>query len=204
MPVDNREMSASDEGRERHAARVARVGYNQSMSKSPPGPESTSGHVEIIARGVAVDRREIGGTRVARVLMCQNKKRGYYYLPGGHVDFGETAAGALQREIMEEMGIASIIGPPLLMHECAFHDGKGQHHELNIVFHVEHLGQVGKPWPDPPPCAEDHIAFAWLPLSELERFDVRPARASAWLREHAEALESGGMPLFAWISDMAG
>ena len=47
--------------------------------------------IELIARGVFV--------RGGAVLLCQNVKHGYYYLPGGHVEFGEAAAVALAREI---------------------------------------------------------------------------------------------------------
>lgn len=152
-----------------------------------------TGHVEIIARGVAISD--------GRVLMCRNRKRGYYYLPGGHVDFGEPAAAALAREIQEEMGLPSRIGAPLWIHEASFHDGKVQRHEINLVFHVEHVGHAGSPMPDPPPSAEPHIDFAWIPLNELDRHDIRPARAAAWLTRHARTLHTGALPSFSWDAD---
>ena len=154
-------------------------------------------HIEVIARGVAI----LGRGDAARVLLCQNKKRGYYYLPGGHVDPGEPAAAALRREILEEMGIDSRIGPPLCLHECAFHDGRADHHEINLVFHVEHLGRPGTPWPDPPPCAEPHIAFVYLPLADVPAADIRPDRARTWLTEHTRALASGSPPPFSTAAD---
>ncbi len=46
-------------------------------------------HIETIARAVILRR--------AHVLLCQNKEHGYFYLPGGHVEFGETAADAVKR-----------------------------------------------------------------------------------------------------------
>lgn len=161
---------------------------------------STPAQIEFIARGVAINT---SGGGAARVLMCQNKKRGYYYLPGGHVESGEPAAAALSREILEEMGIPSLVGPPLCLHECAFNDGKVERHEINVVFHVEHLGTPGAPLPDPPPCAEDHIAFAWLPLTQLDIFDVRPARARSWLMAHARTFAAGKLPSFEYLSDMS-
>lgn len=151
------------------------------------------GHVEFIARGVAI----LDG----RVLLCQNKKRGYYYLPGGHIDFGEPGELALKREIQEEMGLPSTTGPLLHVHECAFHDGKVRRHEVNLVFHVEHVGAPGTPMPDPPPSAESHIAFAWLPLATILTQDVRPARARQWLHDHAQALTKGAPPPFSFASD---
>lgn len=166
----------------------------------PPAdyPEDEPGHVEFIARGVAIDRR----TGSARVLLCQSKKRGYYYLPGGHVEFGETAAEALRREILEEMGIPCTVGSPLQVHECSFHDGKVLRHEVNMVFHVKHLGRHGVPQPDPPPSAEKHIAFEWVPLDGIESRDVRPDRARAWLAAHATQFAGGGLPAFEMIADM--
>jgi ADP-ribose pyrophosphatase YjhB (NUDIX family) len=40
--------------------------------------------IEVIARGVMFHEEH--------VLLCQNCKHGYYYLPGGHVEPGEAAA----------------------------------------------------------------------------------------------------------------
>lgn len=157
-----------------------------------------SAHIEFIARGVAV----LGRNAAARVLLCQNKKRGYYYLPGGHIDPGESAAAALRREIQEEMGIDCRVGPPLLLHECAFNDGKSDHHEINLVFHVEQLGPDGDAWPDPPPTAESHIAFAYLPLEALARADIRPDRARTWLIDHARTLAAGLVPALSLVSDI--
>ena len=53
--------------------------------------------IELIARGLA--RRDND------VLLCLNLKGGYAYLPGGHVEFGESAREALEREFVEESGI---------------------------------------------------------------------------------------------------
>ncbi len=169
----------------------------------PPGPstryaEDEPGHVEFIARGVAIDLR----TGSPRVLLCKSKKRGYYYLPGGHVEFGESASAALRREIMEEMGIPCDVGAPLQIHECSFDDGKVLRHEINVVFHVKHLGRHGVPQPDPAPSAEQHIAFEWVPLEGIESRDLRPERARSWLAAHASTYASGGLPAFELVSDM--
>lgn len=44
--------------------------------------------IEVIARGVCV----AGG----KVLLCRPKAGGYTYLPGGHVEFGETSREAVR------------------------------------------------------------------------------------------------------------
>ncbi|MDD4443198.1 MAG: NUDIX domain-containing protein, partial [Kiritimatiellae bacterium] len=55
--------------------------------------------VEVIARGVCV----VDG----HILLCHGKRSALTYLPGGHIEFRETARQALEREIAEELGRAS-------------------------------------------------------------------------------------------------
>jgi ADP-ribose pyrophosphatase YjhB (NUDIX family) len=50
--------------------------------------------IEFLARGVFRD----GG----RVLVCRNRKKGNCYLPGGHIEWNESAPAALAREMREE------------------------------------------------------------------------------------------------------
>lgn len=88
-------------------------------------------HVEFIARGLLI--------RAGRVLLCRNIAKDYLYLPGGHVEFGEPAAAALEREFLEETGRVVRAGHCLLVSEHAFKQGKKHRHEINLVFHVEHV-----------------------------------------------------------------
>lgn len=76
--------------------------------------------------------------------MCRNVKGDYYYLPGGHVEFGEPADIALAREFMEEAGVHTQVGELMLVTEHSFVRERANkkdkaYHELNLVFHVEHL-----------------------------------------------------------------
>ena len=52
------------------------------------------GEIETIARGVCV--------KDGKVLLCRGKGAASTYLPGGHIEFGETGAEALVREMKEE------------------------------------------------------------------------------------------------------
>ncbi|MEQ8768869.1 MAG: NUDIX domain-containing protein [Phycisphaerales bacterium] len=142
--------------------------------------------IELIARGVYV--------RGGAVLLCKNVKHGYYYLPGGHVEFGEAAAGALAREIQEEAGLRAAVGPMVLASEHVFEAGR-THHEVNLVFHVEQITS-----PDGSPAeeirsVEDAIAFEFVDLAGVTDLDVRPAEIRAWLA-------AGGRidPAAGWIS----
>lgn len=127
---------------------------------------------EIIARGLL--------THQGRVLLCQNREAGYYYLPGGHVEFGESSAYALQREILEECGQPVVVGPLLLVSEQVFRGPKRTHHEINLVFHMEQLGGRHTP-PDSVPSVEPDIGFDWIELAQLHETDLRPDELKAWL-----------------------
>ncbi|MEX0877053.1 MAG: NUDIX domain-containing protein [Phycisphaerales bacterium] len=128
--------------------------------------------IEVIARGVLIHN--------ARVLMCRNIKHGYCYLPGGHVEFGEPASKALERELLEETGLASSAGPMVLTTEQHFDDGKKIHHEINLVFLVEQLGPSPTP-PESVPSIEDDIDFVWIDLAQVPEADIRPQEIRAWL-----------------------
>ncbi len=126
--------------------------------------------IELIARGLI----ECEGN----VLFCTNLKKGYHYLPGGHIEHGEAAGEALAREIREECGLKSRVGRLLAVAEVGFGSGKKATHELNLVFHVELPGVRGHGNIE---SNERHIGFTWLPKRSLSRFDVRPAVLRKWV-----------------------
>ncbi len=131
---------------------------------------SRKGEIEVIARGFLCDKR-------GRVLLCRNVKNGYSFLPGGHVDFGESATLALKREFLEECGLRAKVGQLLLCHEQRFHDGKVRRHELNLVFHVEQVRHTAEV-----KSREDHIDFDWIGRSSLSRVELFPKVMKKYLR----------------------
>ncbi len=128
--------------------------------------------IEIIARAVLIHE--------GSVLMCRNIKGDYCYLPGGHVEFTESAPCALERELLEETGLGSVIGPLLLTTEQLFDDDTRIHHEINLVFLVEQLGPGANP-PAQVPSIEEHIDFVWIDLAQAAQTDIRPHEIRAWL-----------------------
>jgi ADP-ribose pyrophosphatase YjhB (NUDIX family) len=132
--------------------------------------------IETIVRGVCI--------RSGRVLLCRSRKGGRLsYLPGGHIEFGETARAALAREIAEEMGVAARVGRFLGCSEHRFVQKGKPHAEINLVFILALRGVSSD---QDPPAREDWIRFFWHPLGRLEEAGLEPAplcRALAlWLK----------------------
>jgi ADP-ribose pyrophosphatase YjhB (NUDIX family) len=120
--------------------------------------------IEVIARGIMFHGE--------RVLLCQNRKHGYFYLPGGHVESGETAAAALAREMQEEAAIGVAVGRVVLVEEHLFVQGGKSRHEINVYFSMSTTAD-----PTGIRSVEDQIAFAWVAVTDLEHTDIRPAHS---------------------------
>ncbi len=116
--------------------------------------------IETIARGVAIIDGE--------VLLCRARGGKSSYLPGGHIEFGETAREALVREIREEMGVEATTGRFLGAVENSFMQHGRPHAEINLVFELK--------FAEKPEAAakEDWIEFEWVRLDELERANLLP------------------------------
>jgi 8-oxo-dGTP pyrophosphatase MutT (NUDIX family) len=75
-------------------------------------------------RGLIVDRRE---GRIDQVLLVRHTYVAGWYLPGGGIEPGESAPGALARELAEEAGV-EIRGTPRLHGIFFGRDGSGRSH----------------------------------------------------------------------------
>ena len=145
--------------------------------------------IEVIARGVCVVE--------GNILLCRAKGGTTTYLPGGHVEFGETGRQALVREIKEELGLESSTGAFLGVVENSFLQHGKPHAEINLVYQLTletpASSAIAKPLPgscldgaasqEPVPgnrpedapiqgaselrSCEDWIEFEWRPLSNL-------------------------------------
>ena len=71
-----------------------------------------------------------------RILAMHDERSPYYYLPGGRVRMGETAAHAVVREVEEELGIQAKITRPLWLNQGFFTEDvdRLRYHEICLYF----------------------------------------------------------------------
>ena len=126
-------------------------------------------HIETIARGVCI----IDG----KVLLCLPKDRSYSYLPGGHIEFGETGREALVREMKEETGLDATAGDLLGVVESSFVQKGEKHCEINLIYEmrvervegVEKVERVEKV-----ESQEDWICFDWVDCDKIDSANLLP------------------------------
>ena len=118
--------------------------------------------IETIARGVTVKN--------GAILLCMAKGAKTSYLPGGHIEFGETGREALEREIREELGVTAKAGKFLGVVENSFMQQGERHCEINLVYEMDSESFTGAPLES----AEGWIEFRWMPLDQLDAAGLLP------------------------------
>lgn len=115
--------------------------------------------IELIVRALVIKNR--------RILVCQTIGKDYFFLPGGHVEFGESVQEAIRRELYEETGailkVAQFIGA---VENIFTQEGKSRH-EVSVVFHADIDS-------DNISSRESHIQFFWFTMEEFLRRKVAP------------------------------
>lgn len=99
-----------------------------------------------------------------------------YALPGGHLEFGETLAMCLSREVYEESGLNVEAEKLVYVHENFYTLRDATTHEIGFYFLVDLNSEF--PTPDTQgyvPSRESHIRMRLLPLSELRTFALMPS-----------------------------
>ena len=122
-------------------------------------------HIETIARGVCI--------RNGKVLLCLPKDRSYSYLPGGHIEFGETGREALVREMKEETGLDATAGDLLGVVESSFVQKGEKHCEINLIYEMK-LRDEGRGTREEVKSQEDWICFDWVECDKIDSANLLP------------------------------
>lgn len=143
------------------------------------------GVVEVIARGVCIES--------GKILLCRTNGAENTYLPGGHVEFMETARQSLEREIVEELGVESSAGEFLGVVEHSFIQKGRRHCEWTVFFELD-IPSLDSA--NTVVAAEDHISFQWCDIFELSAAKLEPAvlcdLLPQWLSGRGKRWASGG------------
>ena len=123
--------------------------------------------IHVLSRAVIIDQ--------GNILLCKtlDLKINFYFLPGGHIENGESARASLLRELKEETGFDCQEKRFLGCLEYSFEPGRNSichNHEYNFVFEAEskHL-KSDKKIESP----EKHIELIWEPIANLSELDLR-------------------------------
>lgn len=117
----------------------------------------------------------VGGVAVVegKLLLGRMRQAGWWCVPGGRIEAGESGAQALSRELREELPTtAGEVGPLCAVIETAFTHADVHYQEVGLYFRIEGLqpseaGLTGRE-------GELELVFHWWPLIELDQVDVRP------------------------------
>ncbi|PFM55911.1 DNA mismatch repair protein MutT [Bacillus cereus] len=121
----------------------------------------------------------------------------HYFLPGGHVEVGESAENALIRELREELEVSCSIKQFLGVIENQWQDRETLHHEINHVFEIDsqelhcNLAPISK---------ESHLAFHWIDFNNesINSYKIMPSPSVKELLERRLSDEL----LNCWISNL--
>jgi ADP-ribose pyrophosphatase YjhB (NUDIX family) len=78
---------------------------------------------------------------LSRISDLVPEGEGRWTLPGGGMDWGETAEETLRREMWEETGLLPEIGPLMYVHSFGFERPGVHYHSMRAVYRVDVRGE---------------------------------------------------------------
>ncbi|HEY0320331.1 MAG TPA: NUDIX hydrolase [Pyrinomonadaceae bacterium] len=129
----------------------------------------SKGRFSCRAVGVIIDRQ--------RLLIHHDERDDFWALPGGRVEFGESARDALAREMSEELSVTAEVGRLIWVVENFFTYRDEQFHEISFYFDVSLPDDAPLKSQNEPFAAEDDgvpLIFEWYPIERLEDVVLYP------------------------------
>ena len=110
--------------------------------------------------------------REGKILLEQrgnDPAKGQWTIPGGGVEVGESLEAAVLRETLEETGLHGEIVGLIDVVDQVHRDKEGK-----IEYHYVIIDYIVKAKGEPKP-ASDAAALKWVPISEVEGYDLTPS-----------------------------
>lgn len=137
-----------------------------------------SGRMIMFSDGGLTFMYRVGGIAVhgGRLLVERNVRLSFCFVPGGRVEFGESAVEALAREAREEFGEDVHIGRLVIAADNLFELDGIRYQEIGLYFLMEFATGSGILAHEGVFEAEEPgLQYQWLPLDELEDANLQPA-----------------------------
>ncbi len=130
------------------------------------------------------------GDEVLLVRRGQEPALGSWSLPGGLVELGENLQAAVQRELQEETGLAVKVSGITAVLERIYHDEAGSipYHYVLIDYLCDYESGELRP-------GSDITAARFVPLADLERFDLPALTAQVIRRAWDHRRKGGSLPV---------
>ena len=138
-----------------------------------PPPGSYPPHPRVAVGAIVFHRR-----RVLLVCRKHSPSKGWWAIPGGRVELGESLAAAAEREILEETGLIVGARGPVETFEVIDRDEKGaiRYHYVIVDLAADYLRGRIRP-------GDDALQARWVSEDELDRLPVN-AKTRQVLQKH--------------------
>lgn len=124
---------------------------------------------ELLPAAFALVRNDVG-----HVLLVRRADDGYWELPGGRIEIGESASAAVVHEVAEEAGVdievtklAGVYSDP--GHVLAYPDGEDVYQQVAVCFHAVTLAHGAHP------DHEETTGAAWFDPEHVMELTMHPA-----------------------------
>ena len=125
-----------------------------------------------------------------KILLMRNPEAPYIYSVGGRVNYNETTEEAVLREVMEETGVKLDVDRPVFFHEQFFDEEvTGEHfHEVAVYYLMKDSADLENLRCRSVTERGMSEELIWIPLDELEQYNVVPVSIAKELKNLPEQL----------------